>query len=155
MSDKFLLFTQQFDRERGLDWGRLSVNGLSTGVEEIWVATSSHASKQYPESFHERGGMLPPPYRVPRLPYYTVSTKPIPMPHVRGVSGNFYQILPFEITTDKGGKRSDFGIHKDANAPGSLGCIVMTSDRFSQFEREMKKIRNQGVNKLPLFVQYS
>ena len=151
----FLSFTQHFDRDKGLDWGRLSINSLILGVIDIWIATSSHASKQYAESFHERGGMLPPPYRVPGLKFYTVSTTPIPMPGTKGVEGNFYQILPFEVTTDKGGKRSDFGIHRDANAPGSLGCIVMSSDRFEQFEKAMSKLRNQGIAKLPLFVQYS
>ena len=99
--------------------------------------------------------MLPPNYRVPGLAFYTVSTKPIPMPQTKGVRGNFYQILPFEIVTDKGGKRSDFGIHKDADAPGSLGCIVMSGDRFKQFENAMAKLNRQGLEKIPLEVYYS
>ena len=153
--DYFLLFTQQFDRDKGLDWGRLSINNLRTGTSHIWRATSSYVNQQYPESFHERGGMLPPQYRVKDLSFYTVSTKPIPMSHVKGVAGNFYQILPFEVVTDKGGKRSDFGIHKDANAPGSLGCIVTTDDRFAEFEDVMKWRNQKGDDSLPLFVQYS
>ena len=98
---------------------------------------------------------MPPQYRVKDLPFYTVSTQPIPLDHVKGVEGNFYQILPFAVVTDEGGKRSDFGIHKDANAPGSLGCPVMSSDRFSQFEQAMRELRTQGISDLPLFVQYS
>jgi len=150
-----LVFNAHFNRDNGLDYGRLSINDDHRGVTNIWRASTSHASKQYPESFHERGGMLPPTYRVPGLPFYTVSTKPIPMPQTKGVRGNFYQILPFEVVTDKGGKRSDFGIHKDADAPGSLGCIVMSGDRFNQFEAAMQQLRSQGIDQLPLGVYYS
>ncbi|MEO0834786.1 MAG: hypothetical protein AAFY16_02105 [Cyanobacteria bacterium J06642_3] len=160
--DIFLLFTQHFDRDQGLDWGRLSINSLVQGTTHIWKATSSHSTKQYAESFHECGGMLPPQYRVRHpdnsaktLPFYTVNTNPIPLDHVKGVSGNFYQISPHKVITDKGGVRSDFGIHKDANVPGSLGCPVMSSDRFEQFEQAMAKLRRLGELYLPLFVQYS
>ena len=52
MSEYFLLFTQHFDRDKGLDWGRLSINSLSLGTTYIWKATSSHSTKQYAESFH-------------------------------------------------------------------------------------------------------
>ena len=153
--DAFLLFTQHFDRDPGQDYGRLSINGLSDGTTHIWKATSSHATKQHAESFHERGGLLPPQYRVPNLKNYTVNTKPIDLRHNKGVAGNFYQISPFAVKTDKGGERSDFGIHLDANVEGSLGCIVMDAIRFQQFEQAMTKLRNAGVASIPLFVQYS
>ena len=151
----FLLFTQHFDRDPGQDYGRLSLNSLRDGTTHIWKATSSYATKQYAESFHERGGLLPPQYRVKNLLCYTVSTTPIPLNHVKGVDGNFYQILPFEVVTDQGGKRSDFGIHKDGNVEGSLGCIVMDSNRFQQFEQAFARLRSAGISKVPLFVQYS
>ena len=83
MNDYFLLFTQHFDRDKGLDYGRLSLNTLSEGTKCIWRATSSIASKQYPESFQERGGLIPPQYRCPKLSNYTVKTQPIPLPHVK------------------------------------------------------------------------
>jgi hypothetical protein len=35
-----------------------------------------------------------------------------------GVRGNFYKITPFEVTTNQGAVRGDFGVHLDANAPG-------------------------------------
>jgi len=155
MDNLFLLYSAHFDRDRGLDYGRLSINSLMQGTLSIWRATSSYASKQYRESFHEYGGVLPPQYRVKGLEYWSVNTTPIPLNGVKGVEGNFYQLSPFAVTTDKGGKRSDFGIHKDARAPGSLGCIVMSSDRFLQFEAAMTRLRQQGIAKLPLFVQYS
>ena len=155
MNDYFLLFTQHFDRDKGLDYGRLSLNTLSEGTKCIWRATSSIASKQYPESFHVRGGLIPPQYRCPKLPNYTVKTQPIPLPHVKGVEGNFYKIDPHFVTTDKGTIRGDFGIHLDGNAPGSLGCIVMSQDRFDDFESKMGVLKGKGLDSLPLFVQYS
>ncbi len=151
----FLLFTQHFDRDKGLDYGRLSLNHLDKGTLTIWLATSSTKNKQYSESFHSRGALIPPQYRCHNLPNYTVQTKPIPLPHVPGVEGNFYKINPDFVTTDRGGQRGDFGIHLDANHPGSLGCIVMSEDRFNQFESEMDKLRDSNIDSVPLFVQYS
>ena len=154
-NDYFLFYSQHFDRDKGLDYGRLSLNSLDKGVIEIWKATSSIASKQYPESFHERGGLIPPCYRCNNLKKYMVDTKPIPLPHVKGVEGNFYKINPHFIVTDKDGQRSDFGIHLDGNVPGSMGCIVMSQHRFKNFESEIKKIRENTINQIPLFCQYS
>ncbi len=151
----FLTFSMQFDREPGLDNGRLRLCNLTEGKVEIWIATSSVASRQKAEDFHQRGGLIPPEYRVPGLKFWTVSTKPIPMPNNPGVAGNFYQISPFEVITDRGGKRGDFGIHLDGNVPGSLGCIVMSKDRFVVFEEMMKRLLSEKVNTLPLFVTYS
>ncbi len=154
----FLFFSQHFDRDPGLDYGRLSLNHLDRGTIDIWVVTSSTAGKQGRESFHERGGLIPPQYRI-RNPQgmrkWTVYTNPIPMPDNPGVAGNFYKIDPHIVVTDGGGERGDFGIHKDANVPGSLGCIVMSPDRFANFERRINDLRAEQVDSLPLFVQYS
>lgn len=152
MHDYFLLFSLHHNRDRGLDQGRLRLCSLSKGSVKIWIATSSLSTKQYKESFHDWGGILPPEYRVPGLPNWRVRTNPIPLDHVKGVGGNFYQLLPFAVTTDRGGKRSDFGIHLDANTPGSLGCIVMTDWRFEEFETQMSKLSFSGINEIPLFV---
>lgn len=151
----FLNFSLHFDRDRGLDQGRLCLRHLEKGTVVIWKATSSTNKKQYRESFHERGGLIPPEYRVPELKSWQVRTKPIDLSHNLGVKGNFYKIDPHEVKTDKGGVRSDFGIHKDANVPGSLGCIVLTTERFKLFEKEMSQLAKQGVDTLPLFVTYS
>lgn len=151
----FLIFNSHFDREKGVDQGRLSLCSWENGTLDIWVACSSYATKQYAESFHERGGYLPPEYRVPSINNWWVESKPIDLRQHKGVAGNFYKILPFEVTTDKGGKRSDFGIHLDANAPGSLGCIVMNKKRFAEFESWMKVLKGQAIKRIPLFVRYS
>lgn len=149
-----LTFTQHFDRDSSLDWGRLRLIHLTEGHKQIWTATTSTANKQERESFHQKGGMIPPEYRC-NIPNWLVLTKPIPMHSIRGVEGNFYKINPHMVTTDKGGNRGDFGIHLDANSPGSLGCIVMDSQRFKTFEEEMGKLLDLGINQLPLFITYS
>ncbi|MDJ0575841.1 MAG: hypothetical protein QNJ65_11830 [Xenococcaceae cyanobacterium MO_234.B1] len=59
------------------------------------------------------------------------------------------------MTTDRGTIRGDFGIHLDGNAPGSLGCIVLDSDRFLDFESKMANLKRDSITSLPLFVQYS
>lgn len=153
--DYFFIFSSHFDRASGLDMGRLSLNSLSSGTIDIWVASSSVATKQYPESFHERGGLIPPQYRVLDLKNWTVDLYPIYMPNHPGIRGNFYKIEPYSVTTDKGGKRGDFGLHKDANHPGSLGCIVMSNKRFESFENRVSQLIKKEVSKVPLFVQYS
>ncbi len=151
----FLIFNSHFDRDKGCDQGRLSICSLKKGTLDIWFACSSHSTKQYAESFHERGGYIPPEYRVPGIDNWFVETNPIDLRKHKGVQGNFYKILPFEITTDKGGKRGDFGIHLDANLPGSLGCIVMNKKRFAEFESWMKIVSKDKIKTIPLFIRYS
>lgn len=156
-SQYFLLFSQHFDRDPGLDYGRLSINHLEKGIIEIWIVTSATAHIQDREDFHKKGGLIPPQYRLSpkdRKNPWVVNTNPIYMSKI-GIEGNFYKINPHIVETDKGGVRGNFGIHKDANVPGSSGCIVMSYDRFKSFEKYMKKLRAEGVTKVPLFVQYS
>ena len=147
----FLTYSAHFDRDKGVDQGRLCLRHLTKGTMGIWISATSYSTKQFPESFHQRGGVIPPEYRVPSLKNWQVLTKPIYLPKVKGVEGNFYKINPHNVVTDKGGQRGDFGIHRDANAPGSLGCIVMSNDRFTDFERVIASLRNEGVDELPLF----
>lgn len=155
MNGLFLFFSAHFDRDNGLDMGRLSLNDLNKGTLDIWIASSSHTKGQMKEGFHSYGGYLPPQYRCKDLPNYFVKTTPIDMRQTKGVRGNFYQILPYKIKTDKGGTRSDFGVHLDGDYPGSLGCIVMNAERFKHFEEVMRAIYARKILLLPLFVQYS
>lgn len=153
----FLDFSLGLDNDGVLEAGRLVLRSVSPQggrTHQIWVATSSVANKQKPEDFHQKGGPIPPEYRVPGLKAWQVETTPIAMPQVKGVEGNFYKITPYLIKTDKGGERGDFGVHRDANVPGSAGCIVMSGDRFKTFEAEMKRLKDLGYLNLPLFVTY-
>lgn len=120
---------------------------LKDGVPiNSFQATSSLPGRQYAGSWTRLGGLLPPGDS------YTVDIEPLWMPNIRGVEGSFYRILPFEVPT-KGATRGDFGVHFDANQPGSLGCIVLVTQKgWDAFRREMKKLGE--VDRIPLVVKY-
>lgn len=155
MNPYFLVFSSHFDYTKGIEIGRLLLENIKTGNKHIWKFWSSHKNGQSPNSIHKRGGYLPPSYRIPSVPQLRVSTTPIDLSHHKGVKGNFYPILPFEFVTDKGGKRGDFGIHLDANVPGSAGCPVTNAKRFAKFENAMTELRAEGIKDIPLIVVYS
>jgi len=153
----FLTFSIHSDRDNGLDNGRLCLRSVGDTDAEcrtlnVWVATSSLANKQTAEQAHELYGMIPPDYRLNPNRAYQVGLNPYDSRNVKGVEGSFYPIFPVEVLTDKGGRRSAFGIHRDANTPGSLGCVVMSGERFVTFEASMKALVAQGITRLPLFV---
>lgn len=113
-----------------------------------YQATSSIAGRQYRGAWEKKGGLIPPgqPYQV--------ATDPLWMPNIRGVEGSFYAITPFEIQT-AGATRGDFGVHYDANVPGSMGCVVLlTQLGWDAFRRDIKLIMGKGVKLIPLVVSY-
>lgn len=146
-------FTLRTDRRSGLIVGQL--DRLEDGeVMNAYQATSSVAGKQYDGSWNSRGGLIPPDEKFLDGRLYTVSTTPLWMPNVRGVEGSFYQIHPFTVPTD-GVTRGDFGIHFDANVPGSMGCIVLPTQRgWDAFRRDMKAIANGGIKEIDLDICY-
>ena len=143
-----------WDSVKGLDYGILTLNHFQNGYIQKWLVTSSTVSKQKRQHQHVWGGLIPQNSETVQKKYW-VSLAPIDLRHNKGVAGNFYKINPFTVATTKGAKRSDLGIHLDANVPGSLGCIVMNSYNFTEFEQYMRNLRLKGVEDLPLFVQYS
>jgi hypothetical protein len=77
------------------------------------------------------------------------------MPQVKGVEGNFYKINPHEVMIN-GVQRSDFGVHFDANVPGSSGCVVLrTTVGWQAFEKDMRLLLANGTTEIPLLVSYS
>ena len=150
----FLIFSMQYDRDKGLDYGLLTLNHLEDGYLQVWRATSSTANKQERGDQFKWGGLLP-ANKDTKTKKYTVVTDPIDLSHNKGVAGNFYKIEPFVVKTITGKYRSDLGIHLDANVPGSLGCIVMNSFNFTEFEEYMTNLRERGIKNIPLFVQYT
>lgn len=150
----YLVYSGHWDRDKGLDYGRLTLNHLLDGNLRIWIATSSNASRQnYKDQFEKYGAL--PANNVTTTRKYHILTIPEDSRHVKGVEGNFYRIYPNIITTVTGTTRSACGIHRDANLPGSLGCIVMSDDRFNDFERVISQLKEQKIGKIPLQVQYS
>lgn len=80
------------------------------------VATSGSAGYQYPGAHSVRGrGCLPPSrtWKISTSGYYLAT---------KGVEGMFYHITPDPFLG-----RSELGLHRDANVPGSAGCIVVRS----------------------------
>ncbi len=81
----------------------------------------------------------------------TVSEKP-------GIAGNFYHITPDPMYIQRV-KRSEFGIHFDANfatAPGSAGCIVLLNKtEWTAFKAFMKGYASKGFRVISLIVEYA
>ena len=70
----------------------------------------------------------------------------------QGIEGQFYHITP-DPDPDTG--RSEFGLHRDANVPGSAGCIVVkTSDFNSKVRPLIDGIRDKQSH-IPLTVKYT
>lgn len=149
-----LLYHQQLEQTSKLIEGRL----LILEDEEIvatYVATSGQPNHQSIQSLSARGrGAIPPNLDIANKKY-TVLTKPISMPNVPGVSGNFYKINPHTVQIN-GTTRGDFGIHYDANVPGSAGCIVLRNKpAWDAFEEQMRRYAKDGIKELPLLVSYA
>lgn len=117
--------------------------------QNAYTATSSIAGRQYRDSWELKGGLIPP------SEIYQVATVPLWMPDIKGVEGSFYAITPFEVQTP-GAVRGDFGVHYDANVPGSMGCVVLSTQKgWDAFRRDVRSIMAQGVAYLPMVVKYS
>lgn len=118
-------------------------------------ATSSLPGRQFSGSWRLKGGLIPPTKALTVPGGYTVKLEPFDMRGVPGVSGNFFQILPFEqLQGDV--VRGDFGVHRDARAPGTLGCIGLETVRgWSAVERDFASMLSEGFKRIPLVVEYS
>jgi hypothetical protein len=120
-------------------------------------ATSSLPGRQYSGSWNQTGGLIPPTKMCMEKTGsgFSAKTTPIYMPNVQGVSGNFFPISPFEMETD-GNTRGDWGIHRDANVPGSMGCIVPRTDKgWEAIQREFKILAGIGIRSVELIVEYT
>ena len=64
---------------------------------------------------------------------YFVNTQPLDRRETVGIEGNFYWVdIPPKVTINRV-ERSEFGIHFDANVPGSAGCIVFQNQADWKF----------------------
>jgi hypothetical protein len=122
---KLLLFHQHLRQTSELISGRLLLlDSELIGIANTYIATSGLPNNQRFDCLESLGKGPIPANNVIGVDCYSVSTTPIYMPGVRGVEGNFYKINPHMVTVN-GVQRGDFGIHFDANAPGSSGCVVL------------------------------
>jgi hypothetical protein len=151
----FLMFSMQLDTSPQLNQGRLGLYDWEQGYLGRWVATSGLGAYQRIGGWSKQGGgVLPATYQCnPTFANYWVDVSPVDLSGVKGVEGNGYPITPFAVRTKEGVKRSDLLIHRDANAPGSLGCIVLPDDEFADFEAEFERLCF-GHQRVKLWLQY-
>lgn len=122
------VFTMGLKESNELLVGKLS---LLDGKELIgsWPATSGLAGYQTEDHFWVRGkGLIPRTIKGKRD--YTVDVKGRYPSALKGIEGMAYRIFPDPIRQvgPGGGLRSEVMIHRDANWPGSSGCIVLRID---------------------------
>jgi hypothetical protein len=152
---KILLFHQHLQRTFELIEGRLLLLDSEPSIVNTYIATSGLPNNQRFDCLSSPGKGAIPQNSLIGVDSYQVSTTPIYMPGVRGVEGNFYKINPHEITIN-GVQRGDFGVHFDANVPGSSGCVVLRTELgWQAFEKDMKSLFTSGVKEIPLLVSYS
>lgn len=152
-----LFFAMQLDNTPQLNRGRIFLIDDDKGIVGRWVATSGVGSFQDVGDWSKQGGgVIPPLYEVQNPPpFYKVAVEPINLSHKKGIEGNGYAISPFEVVTKTGAiKRSDLLIHKDANGPGSLGCIVLPLSEFEDFEKVFTR-EAKGLTEVKLSVGYT
>lgn len=154
---KILLYHQHLTKSANLIEGRLLLldSDMPT-LANTYIATSGLPNNQRYESLWLPGRGSIPPNNLTGIKHYTVCTTPLLLPKTPGVEGEFYKISPYTVKVNAEVERGDFGIHRDANVPGSSGCVVLrTQIGWDEFQRDMKKLCRDGVNEIPLLVSYS
>lgn len=150
-----LLFSMKLPYERHL---KTLVTGKLTlevdGISQTFTATSGCIGYQYHGAQAIKGKGAIPTQRMVGIPSYSVSTNKLWLPHVKGIEGSFFPIAPFQVKLSSG-IRGDFGIHFDANVPGSAGCIVLPKQHdWTAFLEAMKWLARSGIKAVPLQVSY-
>lgn len=135
--------------------GSLTLKETANAAGIKFLATSGCCAYQYDKSFLIPGRGCLPPSEVLAPKTWEVETRAIELQQVKGVEGNFYAIKPFAVSF-MGVRRSDLGIHQDANVPGSAGCIVIRDrEHWKLFQEKMRGFALKGIQRLPLVVKYT
>jgi hypothetical protein len=152
-----LFFHMALTNALDLQVGRLELIDLTNNrVVDRYIATSGCPGFQGFEDQSYRGKGPIPRTDLAQIATYKVGTVPIDLSATKGIAGNFYIISPALVKLKSGETRGDFGIHFDANVPGSAGCIVIENqDAFKSFEQTMRGVADGGVKEIPLLVGYS
>ncbi|MFB2979685.1 hypothetical protein [Microseira sp. BLCC-F43] len=149
MTDHKLIFSMDLRDSCSLLWGNLKLI-YPDGTDVDYLATSGATGWQGKEDQWTRArGPIPQgfEYRVTTNSYYLAT---------KGVEGQFFHITPDPVRSSGGVTRGEFGVHFDANVPGSAGCIVLRNKLgFEAFCDRMKQIASLGIKSIPLQVVYS
>lgn len=138
-----------------LQVGKLSIVQDGKIGNNHFIATSGCSGWQFKGAWRHKGkGCIPKPIDT-GIDCFTTSTMALWLPNVKGVEGSFFPIAPFQVKLSGGVTRGDFGIHFDANVPGSAGCIVIRNQPdWTRFLSQMKDFNRMGVKAIPLQVIY-
>jgi hypothetical protein len=155
LKQPFLIFSMPLDNTPALNNGRLVLYDWERGHIGRWVATSGLGMYQRIGGWSKQGGgVCPAPYQCnPMFANYWLQTAVLDRSGVKGIDGDAYAITPFAVRTKDGVERSDLMIHRDANVPGSMGCIVLPDDEFADFCTVFNS-ETVGHEQVKLWVQY-
>ena len=143
------IFSIRPERTESLLVGDLSFY-LGRDLDMSFKATSGARKFQYRGAESIRGkGLIPEDsvWKINPNGWYSAT---------KGIEGMFYHITPDPYTNGLI-TRAELGIHRDANIPGSAGCIVLLdSDDFDRrFVPYMaRQVRKYGKSLIPLEVKY-
>jgi hypothetical protein len=151
----FLVLSLQLDLDTQINCGRLFLYDFEKGHLGHWIATSGLGQYQKPGDWeHKGGGVLPPPHCCnPKFANYWVETEPQDGSDIKGIEGDMFIITPEYVSLGNGVKRGLFRIHRDANVPGTLGCIGLPGGEFNDFKSAFQSL-TEGHEKVKLWVQY-
>jgi hypothetical protein len=125
-------------------------------VLKAYPATSGVAGYQSSIDDTWRRGRGPIPRSIPGKRDYSINIKGRYSLATKGIEGLAYPISPDPIISLEGdASRSEIMLHRDANVPGSAGCIVLrvSVDEYKEFNDYIWSIA-RDVTKLPLLVKY-
>lgn len=138
LENPMLFFSMALDETPQLNIGRLFlIDYEKEGIVGRWMASSGLGDYQNSVGYEKQsGGCIPPPYQTTNVKFYWVHTKPV-WQSLNGIDTNTYYIDPEVVRLKNGGTRSELLIHRSRfSSPqsGSLGCIVLPEQEFSDFE---------------------
>jgi hypothetical protein len=152
LKNPHFLFCMALEDSDRLASGRLFLYDGSDPID-AWVATSGLPGSQDRGDWSIRGRGYIPPIEFTNAKQWRVKTEAIDSSGVKGVEGLFYPILPLMVALKSGNNRGAFGVHFDANTPGSAGCIVIRNQSpWEEFKGWMAA--NSSHAEIPLRVAY-
>lgn len=151
MQPLLIFHNHLYDSESLINGRLILIDKTVDEIQEVYIASSGLPGFQHFDDLSLVGHGSIPPFFKP----YQVATSPIYEPKAVGIEGNFYPITPNTVVFD-GEERGDFGVHFDANVPGSSGCVVLeTSVGWNAFQSRMESLLDSGFKNVPLLVSYS
>lgn len=154
MAEKLGLFYMKLGKAAELLEGKLLlIDTQKSQIDDQYIVTSGLPGFQYWEAQFRPGAGCIPRCDQAKITHYSVKTTPVFLAK-KGIEGNFYPILPHMVKVG-GVDRGDFGVHFDANVPGSQGCIgIRNKPAWESYQAMMTNYLAAGIEEFPLIVDY-